>query len=203
MIRPTIMHPLSTTKLRQLLQAVGEHLGAEDARRSALIVGGAALALRQLVTRTTEDVDVLALAIDQAEPSRLKHPEFDEVLLDAIARVARDHKLSPDWFNHECGAQWLTGLPPCASQDIAWLDFGGLQVGLASRETLITLKLFAAADNGPRSVHTQDLIALQPSANELRHAAEWVVTQDASPEFTSIVHEVVSYVCRKNACHKQ
>jgi hypothetical protein len=67
-------------------------------------------------------------------------------------------------------------------------------VGLAGRRTLIALKLFAAADLSPRSVHAQDLVALAPSNAELEDAAAWVVTQDASTEFPRIVQEIVDHV---------
>lgn len=45
---------------------------------------------------------------------------------------------------------------------------------------MIALKLFAAIDRGPRSVHMQDLLRLEPSDEELESAAAWVGTQDAS-----------------------
>lgn len=68
-------------------------------------------------------------------------------------------------------------------------------VGLVGRYDLIFFKLFAAADStGPTSVHYQDLLALRPSAEELRSAVAWVETQDASPEFAAVLHRVVTHV---------
>lgn len=71
---------------------------------------------------------------------------------------------------------------------------GGLQVGLVGRRTLIALKLFAAVDPSPRSVHAQDLIALWPSDEELTEATAWVETQDASEHFPALVAEMVEHV---------
>ena len=39
------------------------------------------------------------------------------------------------------------------------------------RSALLALKLFAAVDRGPRSVHMQDLLALRPTSLELKDAA--------------------------------
>ena len=66
------------------------------------------------------------------------------------------------------------GLPPWISDDLTWRRFGALLIGLAGRQTLIALKLFAAVDQGPRSVHYQDLVVLAPTDEELDIAASWV-----------------------------
>lgn len=67
-------------------------------------------------------------------------------------------------------------------------------MGLAGRRTLVALKLFAAVDGGPDSVHLQDLLVLAPIDAELDEAAGWVATQDAAPEFASMLEEVVVHV---------
>lgn len=65
-------------------------------------------------------------------------------------------------------------------------------MGLVDRYDLIFFKLFAAADAiGPQSVHYQDLLRLRPTSAELRAAAEWVRTQDASPAFAAVLDRVV------------
>ncbi|NBC19387.1 MAG: hypothetical protein GVY18_18940 [Bacteroidetes bacterium] len=71
-------------------------------------------------------------------------------------------------------------------------------MGLAGRRTLLALKLFAAVDQGPESVHVQDLVALRPTEAELEEAASWVRAQDAAPEFASMTREVVRYVRRQS-----
>ena len=67
---------------------------------------------------------------------------------------------------------------------------------LVGRRALITLKLFATVDQGPKSVHHQDLVELAPTDDELREAAAWVETQDASPIFPQLVQEAVAFVQR-------
>jgi hypothetical protein len=56
------------------------------------------------------------------------------------------------------------------------------------------LKLAAAADGSPDSKHTQDLIAMAPTAAELASARVWVVEQDALEEFVEIVDEAIEHV---------
>ena len=46
------------------------------------------------------------------------------------------------------------------------------------------LKLFAAGDQGPHSVHYEDLAALSPTPEELDAAAAWIRTQDAAEAFS-------------------
>lgn len=94
-------------------------------------------------------------------------------------------------------AQWAQGLPPGIADDISWQNYGGgLDVGLVGRVTLIALKLYAAADSHPGSVHVQDLVALRPDPDELGDASAWVLTQDVAPEWPGLVSEVVEYVRR-------
>lgn len=120
----------------------------------------------------------------------------------AAATVAHDVGLPRDWVNTEIAAQWRTGLPPGLTGDVDWRHFGetpgnpetGLFLGLVGQQALITLKLFAATDRGPRSVHFQDLVALRPSASDLERAATWVRTQDANPDFASLVDQVIAHV---------
>jgi len=60
----------------------------------------------------------------------------------------------------------------------------------------LTLKLFAAVDQWPASVHLQDLRKLSPTDDELERANAWVVRQDAAPEFPTMVDEVIDDVRR-------
>ena len=115
----------------------------------------------------------------------------------AIAEVALDFNQPLDWVNTAVAAQWDTGLPPGIETRLIWRVFGSLHVGLVGREDLIVFKLYASADQtGPDSVHVHDLRALRPSPAELEAAAEWVRSQDASPDFHVIVAKVVAHVQR-------
>lgn len=85
-----------------------------------------------------------------------------------------------------------------------WRRYGTLAVGIVGRRDLIFLKLYAAADSmGPASVHYRDLLALSPGEGELQAAADWVCTQDASPEFHRILNEVVQHVASDPGRHRR
>jgi len=63
-----------------------------------------------------------------------------------------------------------------------------------ARYDLIFLKLYAAADSGgPSGVHFQDLLALRPTEHELQAAVAWVREQDPTPEFSTIVEQVMTH----------
>lgn len=183
----------------ELLTATGEHLAAEDEEVGIVVLGGAALNLLGVVHRTTRDVDVVALGeapVPAGEDAEIRPPRpLPEALVRAIETVARDFGLPDDWMNATAGLQWRTGLPPGLESRLEWRRFAGLHVGLVSRYDLIHFKLYAAADSkGPESVHYQDLLALEPSAEELAEAAAWVRQQDPSPGFATILDDVLTLV---------
>lgn len=166
-----------------------------------MVVGGASLSLLGLVPRATRDVDVIArvdTVSSNADPEteiRLIEPDpLPEPLAKAIETVARDFRLPSNWMNTEVALQWRMGLPPSLKEEISWRQYGALGVGLVGRRSMIALKLFAAVDGGPGGVHYQDLSALGPTDAELDEAAEWVVTQDVSPDFKQMVSQVVERV---------
>lgn len=163
-----------------------------------VVVGGTALNLLGIVQRTTNDVDVLAISQrrdDSGEVTLAPPDPLPEPLRRAIVRVARDFQLFDNWMNTVVGLQWQTGLPAGLERRLHWLRYGGLRVGLVTRYDLIFLKLYAAADSsGPSSVHFQDLLALRPNERELQAAAAWVREQDPTPEFSTIVEQVMTHV---------
>jgi hypothetical protein len=185
-------------EIERALGAVGELLAAEPAEVGIVVVGGTALNLLGIVARTTRDVDVLAVVSSTAQAGSvvLAPPDpLPEPLRQAIVTVARDLGLSASWMNTVVGLQWQTGLPPGLERRLHWRRYGGLTVGLADRYDLIFFKLYAAADSGgPSSVHFQDLLALRPTEGELSAAATWVQEQDPTPDFSSILEQVIEHV---------
>lgn len=190
------MASMSATNIESALTAVGDLLAADRAPVDVVVVGGATLNLLGIVSRTTRDVDVIAQAYrDGSGTLTLAHAEpFPRALEQAIATVARDLGLEDDWMNAAVGKQWSQGLPPGIEHDLEWRRYGALRVGLVGRSTLVALKLFAAVDQGPRSVHMQDLAILAPGDEELGRAAEWVATQDGSPLFPQLIQQAVEHV---------
>ena len=189
------MDNLALDELEQLFTAVSEHLHAAGESAAIVVVGGSTLAVRGWVQRTTKDVDVIAQASTTDSGRSLHPPEpLPQALVDAVGRVARDFGLPADWLNTVIGAQWDFGLPAGFAQEIEWREFGPLAVGFAGRQSIIALKLFAAVDQGPESVHLQDLVALAPTSEELDHAEHWVLSQDAGNQFPAFVKRVKDHV---------
>lgn len=178
--------------LHRLLDAVGAHLESDGETASIIVVGGAALSLRGWVERTTHDVDVIATTGKDGQ--RWTRPRFSPSFIRATARVTRDFHVEENWLNAEIGPQWDFGLPDGVEQDVQWLEFRALRVGVVGRQTMVTLKLYAAVDQWPRSVHLQDLYVLSPTDEELDQARRWVEQQDINPDFPSMVAEVIENV---------
>ncbi len=181
--------------LERRLAAVGEHLQAGGDRVAIVVVGGAALSLAGVVARTTRDVDVYARLDEQGpSPHFVSAQPLPEPLARAAAKVARDFDMPADWVNAVVSPPHLASLPEGFAADLIWHQFGGLRVGVAGRRTLIALKLHAAADRDPASVHVQDLLALRPTDQELAGARAWVLQQDRGPGFPELVEGVLAHV---------
>lgn len=191
------MADLSGSGIGEALHAVGELLAAEGVEIAVVVLGGAALNLLGIVERTTRDVDIVAMASGGPGSPLGPADPLPEPLERAIVRVARDLGLPQDWMNARVGLQWRAGLPPGLDQRIHWRPYDGLTVGLVDRYDLIFFKLFAAADSeGPESIHYRDLLALEPTEEELDAAADWGREQDTSPEFLAILEQVVGQARR-------
>lgn len=173
-------------RLGQYLKAAG----VDDLR--LVVVGGAALNLLGLLSRTTTDADVIAI---EQDGELLAPDRLPPALHAGVAIVAASLRMPTDWLNTGPSLQMRFGLPPGFRERLTWLEFETLRVGLASRRDLIALKLFAAADHWPaRGVHYSDLVALSPDPGEIESAAEWAKTQDASRDFPRLIDAVVAGV---------
>jgi len=149
-----------------------------------VIVGGATLLLRGVISRPTRGVDVLGARASDGKVVRL--PQIPPALRQAIADVALVHGLAPDWLNLGPASLMDLGLPPGFEGRLERHAFGGLVLWYAGRYDLICFKLYAAIDRWPsRDRHLDDLWALQPASDELRRAAEWTQTHDPSPAFAA------------------
>jgi hypothetical protein len=190
----------SQKEIVNALRALGEIMLSQGEPTAVVAVGGTALILQNIVERTTRDIDIIAIGrhLGEGEPTEIESPDpFPEALVLAILKVARDFGLPDDWLNSTIGLQWKTGLPPGFTKRIHWQKFDALWFGVADRYDLIFLKLYAAADSeGPSSVHFQDLLALRPTEIELKEAAEWVRSQDTSPQFAEILEQVLDHAIR-------
>ena len=152
-----------------------------------VVCGGSALILAGLIPRTTRDVDVVALIRNGALCSPAPLPAE---LLKASAEVAEDLGLTKDWLNNgpskDDGGLFQMGLPQGFSQRLHSSSYSPLlTVYFIDRLDQIFFKLYAAVDRG--GYHITDLMALQPSPDELEAAARWSMTHDVSDGFVQVL----------------
>jgi len=154
-----------------------------------LVCGGTALAALGLIDRTTKDVDVMAEVEETDEGMRIwKISRFPEWLDKAAKTIARDFVLPEDWLNLGPASQMELELPTGIEGRLVKESYGNyLAVYFISRTDQIFFKLYAAVDRN--DYHVQDLIALHSTEKEMEEAARWVLTQDVSQEFRSILKD--------------
>jgi Nucleotidyltransferase of unknown function (DUF6036) len=176
----------------RVLSALGEQLGLLGEHYDLVVIGGSALLALGLISRSTRDVDVVALAGDDALMSADPLPG---PLADASARVARDFGLPADWLNSEPAGMLRLGLPQGFAARLDRREYGPyLTVRFASRFDQVHFKLYALADRGGGGKHEADLRALEPTRDELIAAARWSRTHDPSEAHREILTAALSYL---------
>ena len=161
---------------RPTIEAFDRHLSGPGLRLEAVVVGGSALALLDVVTRETRDFDILAPVLT---------PD-----LEAAARTFAAHQrtlgetLRDDWLNN--GPSQLGDLLPPGWRDRLHLVFAGAAIRLDTlgRVDLLKTKLFALCDRG---TDLGDCLALAPTLDELSEAGPWVALQDGHPDWPAHV----------------
>lgn len=114
--------------LRELVFELQQSGGAAEVR----LVGGAALSLRYFDRRATHDLDLVHV-----------NPDVDGRVAAAAERVAARRGWSLDWLNFAVNR---TGGVPAYGRDAEWVaihDRAGIVIQVASKETLLAMKLRA------------------------------------------------------------
>lgn len=172
------------SEVERALSTLGAVLQHRGERHEVVLVGGSALMLLGLIVRATKDVDVVARveggALVQAEP-------LPSGLRDAVAAVADDLGLAENWLNPGPASLLDFGLPEGFLGRCILRRFGNLTAQVASRYDQVHFKLYAAADQGPRSKHLADLRQLEPTREELLAAARWCRHHDPSDGFRLVL----------------
>jgi len=183
---------LDSSHLQRALESLAIRLEDNRAGPVEIVVcGGAALILTGSVQRTTKDVDVVALA----SGGLLLSPDpFPEEIKKAAAEAAEDLGVSPDWLNNgpSCGEGGLfqMGLPDGLAKRLHTRRYGShLTVHFIDRFDQIHFKLYAAVDRG--GYHIEDLLALEPTADEIETAARWAMSHDVSEGFAMVLKDLL------------
>lgn len=179
-------------ELERALTLLAERLRLAGLPSQELIVcGGTSLIARGFVSRVTRDVDVLAHRTSGSEfvSARLLPVEF----YTEARRVAVDLGLPENWINSAPVALFEMGMPQGFFERLEARTYSDLKIWYIGRLDQIHLKLYAAADDhGGGSRHLNDLIALQPTPEELLMAARWTMTHDVSQPFKELLKAVLT-----------
>lgn len=164
---------------KALIDQFDRYLADQTIQFEAVVIGGAALALLGVSSRTTRDVDLLTTPIP---PIILRHAR----------EFARIHGLAETWLNDgPCSLK--NELPPGWESQLQKIYEGSsLTLWTLDRLNLIISKLYAACDRNADDVN--DLIALQPSIAEIEKAMTWVVRLDGNPDWPAHVVNVVARI---------
>ena len=189
------MKPIDVSKLNEALQLLNEQLILTDAPATEIVVcGGSALIATDLVPRTTQDVDIVALIKSDVLVDSEPLPDY---LLNAADNVGTILSLPADWLNNGPASQFQMGLPPGFQERLTTVVVGKkLTVHYIGRYDQIFFKTFASVDRG--GYHVSDLKALNPADEELIAAAKWCITQDTSEAFKMILKDMFKQLGWKN-----
>ena len=180
---------INVVTLEQALSVLGQLLEDRELYYEIVVIGGGSLLLLQLIERTTKDLDIVALAnsgqLYSADP-------IPQSLLQAAEEVGKALELDNHWLNTGPTSLFEMGLPAGFETRLHTKHYHGLTVHLADRFDQICFKLYAAVDQGIRSKHFNDLIALQPTNSELLIAKNWTITHDVSEGFAQELESLLA-----------
>lgn len=152
---------------RDTINAFDDFLRSRRIVFDAVVVGGTALALLEVIDRHTRDVDVL-------------DPDLSDDVADAARAFAVEQRqvgvaLADDWLNNG-PAQLRDVLPK------GWPLYSGaaLTLRVPGRPDLLKSKLFSLCDRGTDLL---DCVALEPTDDEIDEARDWLAAQDAHPDW--------------------
>jgi len=184
-------------EIQSILSALGEQLeGLAPELIEILVCGGSALNLLGFIRRATKDVDVIAYVHRNKEGKVLliKAEPLGPELKEASRRVARDFNLPENWLNTGPASAVDFGLPEGLMERVVTRSFGKkLVIHFLGRYDQIHFKLYAAADQGAGK-HLDDLLALQPTVEELEKAARWSMTHDVSEGYKQSLQKLLIHL---------
>lgn len=183
------MNRLSAESLFRGLQLLEEQMRGNHSKPAGLVIcGGSALIAMGLASRTTKDVDVVALWRGEGE-LQFANPLPSEII-DAAKIVSSAMRLPQDWLNAGPASLLSLGLPGGFTERLTERILGPtLTVYFISRFDQIHFKLYAAVDRG--GYHISDLLALSPTTDELVIAGQWTMTHDISEAFRELLNKLL------------
>jgi len=179
---------LDKNNLDEILHALDRQIEIHGGSTISLVVcGGTALFALGLIIRTTKDIDVLGTVSEEHGQILVKKiNKFPKYLIEASKAVQKDFRLPEGWINKGPTSQVDSGLPQGFEKRLVKKQYGNyLSIYYISRLDQIYFKLYAAVDRN--DYHVDDLFQLKPKQQEIENAAKWVMTQDVSIGFKTIL----------------
>ncbi len=168
---------LDQQTLDEALRLLGQVLSLRKADGFWLVVcGGSALLAQKIISRSTHDVDILAMrdwegGVDGAFP-------MPDALKEAARQVADELRLRGNWLNSAASMHFpdLHLLPASFWQELETRDYGRhLRISFVTRPGQIQLKIYAAL-NRAEARDLEDLRALAPDAHETEACLSWIIS---------------------------
>ena len=173
------------TEIDRALTELGRQLARLDSSEVRILCGGAsALCMLEILSRSTMDVDALAILGKGGALTKIRR--FPKELEMAIRRTATTLGLDESWFNASAMELLRLGLPKGVVSRSARhrKQYGPcLTVQFLDRLDQVALKLFASMDPVKFRRHLEDLVAMEPKAKEIDHALDWMLGWKTSPAF--------------------
>jgi hypothetical protein len=180
-------------KAEDMLAALNTVLEEQGTAPVDIVICGAMVLLMQgVIDRPTRDIDGLGMEVEEDGSQVLKRPLMSNEFNQAVERVGNLYGEGRHWFS--TAATILhddTELPPDIIAKAEIKRFGDrLTVRLCSRQHMICLKMWAAADRGQPDIG--DLAKMRISEAEARMAAGWCLEQGGEklPEIVSVLEEI-------------
>jgi hypothetical protein len=177
------MIPMDITKA---IKGFDQFLAQKDLSFEAIVIGGAALRLMGVISRNTDDCDIL-------------YPKISMKIKDASVEFAQmqkndGHRLLDKWFNN--GPERLAETLPDGWMERKVEIFKGSAIVLYTldRLDLLRSKLFSLCD---RDADFEDCIALNPSEDEVSQIIDWIKSQDGNPMWPEHVESVLGKLMEK------
>jgi hypothetical protein len=152
---------------KDILPKFDNFLTLNELRFEGVAIGGTALVVLDIIQRSTIDVDLL-------------ERDIPEGIAEAARNFATLHGLSENWFNagpvdiiRSLPHNWRADLEPLFTGD-------SLILKTLSRINLIRTKFWAMCD---RMRDIDDLVAMNPSLEEIEMSVQWVKPLDANPDW--------------------
>ena len=173
------------TEIDRALTELGRQLARLDSSEVRILCGGAsALCMLEILSRSTMDVDALAILGKGGALTKIRR--FPKELQMAIQRTATTLGLDEEWFNASATELLRLGLPKGVVSRSARhrKQYGPcLTVQFLDRLDQVALKLFASMDPVKFRRHLEDLVSMKPKTKEIDHALDWMLGWKTSPAF--------------------